>query len=188
MLSYGDWYYQGNSTSTRNDQNGNLIAGGTPTILYIDKIKVGNTAQQTAAIGMSYVAIKNVTLDANYNYYAKLFGNIDPTKFSTANNKGALELPSYGLVDAGLSYKMLVGKDKANSVNFRLNVNNVFDKIYIAESKTNIFADDVKTAAVGTTPAVTYEQAGALYQGVATANQVFFGYGRTWNFTLRYNF
>ena len=60
--------------------------------------------------------------------------------------------------------------------------------IIFPASKTNIFADDIKTPAVGTTPAVTYAQAGALYNGVATANSVFFGFGRTWNFTLSYNF
>jgi uncharacterized protein YjlB len=67
-------------------------------------------------------------------------------------------------------------------------MNNVFDKIYIAESSTNIFADDIKTPASGSTPAITYQQAGATYNGVATANKVFFGYGRTWNFGISYNF
>jgi hypothetical protein len=64
----------------------------------------------------------------------------------------------------------------------------VLDKIYIAESNLNIFASDIKTPASGSTPAVTYEQAGAVYKGIATANTVFFGFGRTWNFTLSYNF
>jgi outer membrane receptor protein involved in Fe transport len=85
-------------------------------------------------------------------------------------------------MDAGFSYKMLVGKDKANSVNFRANVNNLLDTVYIAESRTNIFADDIKS---GTT---TYEQQGAVYNGVATANQVYFGFGRTWNFGITYKF
>jgi hypothetical protein len=26
------------------------------------------------------------------------------------------------------------------------------------------------------------------YKGIADANQVFFGFGRTWNFSLNYNF
>ena len=33
-----------------------------------------------------------------------------------------------------------------------------------------------------------YTQLGRTYDGVANANQVFFGFGRTWNFTMRYNF
>jgi outer membrane receptor protein involved in Fe transport len=156
--------------------------------LYLDKVKVGDAAQMTAAAGASYEVLKRVTIDANYNYYNNLYASIDPTKFSAQDNKGSLELPSYGLVDAGFSYKMLVGKNKDNSVNFRFNLNNVFDKTYIAESKLNIFADDIKTPAVGSAPAITYAQAGEVYNGVATANQVWFGFGRTWNFNLRYDF
>ena len=50
-------------------------------------------------------------------------------------------------------------------MSFRLNVNNVFDKVYIAEADTNIFA----------------EPGDDTFQGINTANRVFFGFGRTWN-------
>ena len=184
MFSLGDWKYKGNSTSNRYDASNNPVAGGTSTTLYLDKVKVGDAAQMTASLGASYEVITRVTLDANYNFNDKLYAAISPANFGSSTNKGSLELPSYGLVDAGFSYKMLVGKDKSNSVNFRLNVNNVFDKIYIAESKTNIFADDYVTGTTGP----TYASAGKTYNGVATANSVYFGFGRTWNFSLRYNF
>jgi outer membrane receptor for monomeric catechols len=164
------------------------VPGYTATTVYMDKVKVGDAAQMTASLGASYEVLTRVTLDANYNFNDNLYAGISPINFASPTNKGSLQLPSYGIMDAGFSYKMLVGRNKENSVNFRLNVNNVLDKTYIAESRTNIFADDNKTAAVGTTPAVTYQQAGALYNGVANANQVFFGFGRTWNFSLRYNF
>ena len=129
--------------------------------------------------------MERVILDANYRYSDHLYASIDPGRFTSATNKGTLELPSYGLMDAGFSYKMLVGKNKDRSLNFRLNVNNVLDKIYIAESRTNIFADDFISGTSGSTYASTL---GRTYNGVADANQVFFGFGRTWNFTLRYNF
>ena len=182
MVSVGNWYYNGNATSNRFDVSNNPIAGGTAQTLYLDKVKVGNAAQVTAAVGASYEVVKRVSVDANYNYYDKLFANISPNSFGTEVNKGALQLPNFGVADAGFSYKMLVGKNKAESVNFRVNVNNVFDKVYIAESSTNVFASDIKS---GTQ---TYEQAGATYNGVATANKVFFGFGRTWNFGISYNF
>jgi outer membrane receptor protein involved in Fe transport len=76
------------------------------------------------------------------------------------------------LMDAGFSYKMLVGKKSDNSVQFRVNVNNVLDEVYISESRTNNF----------TTPT------SKNYNGVNVTNQVYFGFGRTWNFSLRYNF
>jgi outer membrane receptor protein involved in Fe transport len=125
-----------------------------------------------------------MSFDVNYNFNDKLYGDISPSSLNSATNKGALQLPSYNLIDAGVSYKW----DLANtteSVRFRLNVNNVLDTTYIAESSSNIFADD---AVAGVTPATTYAASGRLYNGVATGNQVYFGFGRTWNFSLSYNF
>lgn len=174
MFSYGDWRYKGNSISNRYDVNNNPIAGGTSTTLYLDKVKVGDAAQMTASLGASYEVLTRVTLDANYNFNDKLYAIISPANFSKADNRGSLELPSYGLLDAGFSYKIFVDKKRGDSFDLRLNVNNVLDEVYIAESKSNIFAQDVPTV--------------PTYKGIATTNQVYFGFGRTWNFSLRYNF
>jgi len=186
MLSIGNWVYEGNVNSNRFDANNQPIDGGTSTTLYLDKVKVGDAAQNTASIGAKYEVFERVSFDANYRLAQKLYASIDPTNFSTEVNNGSLELPSYGLMDAGFSYKMLVGKDKRSSVSFRLNVNNVLDEVYISESRTNIFTTDnidSRNPAKG-----TYASNNMVYDGVATGNQVFFGYGRTWNFSLRYNF
>ena len=55
---------------------------------------------------------------------------------------------------------------------FRVNVNNVFDTVYIAESNTNIATD---------ANSVTWE-------GIDVRNSVWFGFGTTWNAALRFNF
>ena len=34
----------------------------------------------------------------------------------------------------------------------------------------------------------TYEEAGLVYDGIATRNEVFFGFGRTWSATVSFNF
>ncbi|MCV9932023.1 TonB-dependent receptor [Flavobacterium sp. LS1R47] len=185
MFSYGIWEYKGNATVNAYLQADNTpIPEFTGTTVYMDKVKVGDAAQITASLGASYEVLTRVTLDANYNFNDKLYAGLSPVDFTSPNNKGALELPSYGIMDAGFSYKMLLGRDKDKSMNFRLNVNNVLDKIYIAESRTNTFADDFINGKDG----ATYASAGRTYNGVATSNQVFFGFGRTWNFTLSYNF
>ena len=57
-------------------------------------------------------------------------------------------------------------------VEFRLNINNVLDETYISESDTNDFA----------------EAGDDTYDGIATSNRVYFGFGRTWNASLRFNF
>jgi hypothetical protein len=66
--------------------------------------------------------------------------------------------------------------------------------MYIAESRTNIFASDIIPSTPtgpqgpGGNGVDTYASRGRTWNGVADANQVFFGFGRTWNFTIRYNF
>jgi hypothetical protein len=182
MFSYGNWVYQDNITGTRFDVNNNNISGGTTTTYYVDGTKVGDVAQMTASLGASYEILKRFNVDANYRFHDKLYASLDPTRQTSATNKGTLELPSYGLMDAGISYKWLLGADKSKSLDFRFNMNNVLNELYIAESRTNIFADDIATGGQ------TYTQLGRTYDGVANANQVFFGFGRTWNFTMRYNF
>jgi len=184
MLSIGDWNYDGNVTSNRFDANNELIGGGTSTTLYLDGLKVGDAAQTTASFGAKYEVVERVFLDANYRFVDNLYASIDPARFASSTNKGTLELPSYGLMDAGFTYRMIVGKNRDDSLNFRLNVNNVLDEVYIAESRTNIFASDF----VSGTSGPTWASAGSTYNGVANGNQVFFGFGRTWNFSLRYNF
>lgn len=65
-------------------------------------------------------------------------------------------------------------------------MDNIFNKIYILESQTNIFADDNISS---TNPALgTYISNNRTFNGVADANRVWFGFGRTWNFTVSYNF
>jgi outer membrane receptor for ferrienterochelin and colicin len=184
MFSLGKWVYEGNITGRRFDVNNNNISGGTTTTYYVDGTRVGDVAQMTASIGAAYELAPRVNIDANYRLSDKLYASLDPTKQTLATNKGTLELPSYGLVDAGVSYKLLLGADKSKSLNFRLNINNLLDEVYIAESRTNIFASDY----ISGTSGPTYDMMRRTYKGVADANQVFFGFGRTWNFTLRYNF
>ena len=162
------------------------IGGGTSTTLYLDGVKVGDAAQTTASIGASYEVLTRVFLDANYRFADNLYASIDPARFSSATNKGTLELPSYGLMDAGFSYKIFVDQKRGDSFSFRVNINNVLDEVYISESRTNIFADDNISSS---NPSLgTWASAGRTYNGVANGNQVFFGYGRTWNFSVRYNF
>jgi outer membrane receptor protein involved in Fe transport len=187
MLSVGNWEYKGESVSNIFDASGNPFAGSTPKTLYLDGVKVGDAAQMTASLGATYEVVKNFKVDANYRMIDKLYAAISPSAaFTTTTNKGTLELPSYGLLDAGFTFNMPFGKGSTDSLNFRLNVNNVLDEVYIAESRTNIFADD---NIISSNPSLgTYASNNKLYNGIATANNVYFGFGRTWNLGISYNF
>ena len=193
MFSYGDWRYGSNVSASYQDDNNVVITNPTTNVafketLYTDGLKVGDAAQTTAALGFSYEVLTRVRLDANYRYIDRLYAAIDPVNFKTqaANDYGSLELPSYGLMDLGFSYKMLVGKNKENSLNFRFNMNNVLNTVYIAESRTN---NRTKTQADFATETLYNNYINTqTYNGIDTSNQVFFGFGRTSNFTVTYKF
>ncbi len=179
-LSWGDWQYKGNvSADFLNEQTNDPILGenGQPMqkTLFLDGAKVGDAPQFILNLGAAYEIVEGLKVDGNFRYNDKFYAAINPTDFGSENNRGSISLPSFNLFDAGLSYKMKVGKEKQNSVSMRVNVNNVFDTTYISYSRTNIHSEDTKANKTS-------------WKGVDTANEVYFGNGRTWNVSLRYNF
>ena len=171
MFSVGDWHYKGNAKAETFSENTGqaYIPGGATSNefnLLLDKVKVGNSAQMTAAAGLTVEPFNNFKFDTNWRFVNNLYSNLDVFTFSNATTaeKGALQLPSYHLFDLGLSYKLDIGNKQ--SFTLRGNVYNLLDTTYIAESETNIHATD----RVSSSSTQTYEQAGRLYKGVATAN------------------
>ena len=167
MLSVGDWRYTKDFTSTLFDDQQNEIGTGT---LYLKDAKVGDAAQFVANFGADY-RVRKTNFDVNYRFVDGLYADysILDSEFTTPDNAGALKLPSYGLMDMGMTTRFnLFG----NVASFRVNVNNALNTTYIAESNTNIHATD----------------ASDVWNGVDTRNFVWFGFGRTWNASLKYNF
>jgi len=162
FVSVGDWVYQGNVVNRVVDEDQNVIS---TTEADVDGGKVGDAAQFTAGMGIDVQLAERWSMDSDIRFYDNLYADVGAVKEN-------LKVPSYHVVDMGMSYKMYVGED-SNSLNIRLNINNLFDRVYINELRTNIAAGD------GT---------GVLYDGIDTANQGYFGLGRTWNVGLRYRF
>ena len=162
FLSVGDWVYQGSVVNRVVDEDQNVIS---TTEADVDGGKVGDAAQFTAGMGIDVQLAERWSMDSDIRFYDNLYADVGAVKEN-------LKVPSYHVVDMGMSYKMYVGED-SNSLNIRLNINNLFDRVYINELRTNIAAGD------GT---------GVLYDGIDTANQGYFGLGRTWNVGLRYRF
>ncbi len=199
MLSIGDYYYKGNATgSTFDDNNNPIVVAGTSsdTTLYLDKVKVGGSnsnsiPQTTASLGATLKPVKDFNIYGTWRYVGKLYSTIDISTFSAANqDKGALQLPDFNLFDLGASYKIKL-KDSSKYFTIGANVYNLFDTTYIADGSTNIFKNDAPSKLAdgsNNTEKLTYEQLGYTYKGVATANRVYFGFGRTWSATLSFNF
>jgi iron complex outermembrane recepter protein len=176
FASIGNWEYQGNSITRQTDENQNLLS---ESLTDVDGGKVGDAAQTTWGLGVKYEVIKRLSVDADWRNYDNLYSNVGAVK----NN---LELPTYDLVDFGISYKILLGKESRDNLTFRVNVNNLFDEIYLSELSSNIKTTDNISSS---NPSLgTYESNGRVYNGIADGNQGYFGLGRTWNLSLRYNF
>jgi len=166
MVSIGDWKYTKDFEAALFDDNQQQIGTG---VLYLKDAKVGDAAQFVSYLEADY-RLGKFNVDLGYRFVDNLYADYSITdyEFTQPGNKGALKLPSYGLVDLGSTLRFnLFG----NNARLRLNVNNLFDTVYIAESNTNIHAGD-----------------GPTWNGVDVRNSVWFGFGRTWNASLKYSF
>ena len=168
MFSAGDWFYDSDVDATFIDDATNQIVGEGK--LLIKDLKVGDAAQLTWALGADVKATENLKFDATYRYADNLYSGFDPGN-NYNKNTPAVKLPSFGLLDLGLtlSTKTNVGK----SLSFRLNVNNVLDETYISDMRTNTAADANEAN---------------NWNGLNKKNQVYFGFGRTWNASISYKF
>ena len=161
FVSVGDWRYVGDAISRVTDEDQNLISTSSNDV---DGGEVGDAAQFTAGLGIDLQIAERFSMDSDVRFYDNLYADVGAVKEN-------LKVPSYHVVDFGMSYKMYVGDD-GDSLNFRLNINNLFDRVYINELRTNIAAEAGDTT----------------WNGVNVANQGYFGMGRTWNVGLRYKF
>ena len=168
MLSIGDWRYTNDFSAELFDDQQQSIGTGT---LYLKDAKVGDAAQFTSYVEADYQIGSKLRVDLGYRFVDGLYADysITDSEFTQPGNKGALKLPSYGLADLGATYRFeILGSDAS----FRVNVNNLFDTYYIAESNTNIHAGD----------------ASETWNCVDTRNSVWFGFGRTFNTSLKVRF
>lgn len=156
--SFGNWKYDDNVYRRTFDQNQNLVD---EEVVDVEGGKVGGAAQTVWGLGAIYKITEGLSIDADWRNYDKLY--------STVVAKENIELPAFDLVDVGASYKLSFEK---TSLQFRVNVNNLFDEVYLTEL----------TSATAVTPEAE------TYKGINVANNGFFGNGRTYNVSMRFNF
>jgi len=174
MLSIGNWSYGKNVYNVDfYNKYDDTDYKYTQDVIYLKDVKVGDAAQFTSRVGVNVNVLKGLYVDVNQFYADNLYSKFDAFYFSDEDNDGVLKLPDYSLVDASVTYKFNV--KKVGKFTTRLSVNNVFDKHYISESDTNIHPGD-------------YGSTGEMYNGIDTGNRVFFGWGRSWNFSVKYKF
>ncbi len=157
MGSFGNWEWKNDVEAIISDEDNNVVGNVN---VYADGLKVGDAAQTTIGIRGSYTLPFGLGIDAEYQFFDNLYAEFDPSDRSDIASRGSqpLLLPSYGLLNAGLTYNLPVGEQ---NLRFRLRLNNALDELYIAEAND---ADDLQSA------------------------RGYFGFGRTWTASVKYSF
>lgn len=163
MFSAGNWRYTKDFETTLTDTDNNR-AIGTQT-LPTEGVKIGDAAQMTFSIGATYNVVPGLRAYADYYVADNLYANWD---VRDGVPEQVAKLPSYDLVDAGISYNFDLA---TTNCTLRFNVNNLFDNIYISEMDTSIPDDPTTT------------NRNEVYD-----NRGLFGFGRTWNMGLKVRF
>ncbi|UMB53133.1 TonB-dependent receptor [Lutibacter sp. A64] len=160
MVSLGDWTWTNNIENVQ-VYNDSQEAVGDPYSLYIKDLKVGDAAQTTAALGLDYELMDKTHFTVDYNYFGDYYADFEPNNRTTATDTAqAWKAPEYGIFDASLRYGFKFGE--FDTV-LTARMNNVFNTEYISDAIDG-GAHDSNTASV------------------------WYGYGRTFNFSAKINF
>lgn len=179
MLSLGDWKWNSNAKGYFYNDGGQPIADGQGTIasgigapdhasmkLNLKDVKVGGSAQTTAAVGTKIKFTKDLRMGVDCYVFARnyadwSFNSSDLIINGEKNYQSPWMIPEAGVVDMFASYSFPFGKTRAI---FSANVNNLLDQEYIADA---------------------YDGGN---QDWSKAYRVFYGFGRTYNVRLKINF
>ena len=162
FTSIGDWGYEGTLDSKYYNEDRELILESVGDD--VDGVKVGGAAQTTFGIGLDYEIINGLRLDADYNYYSNFYSKLGV-------GTEALELPSFGLLDVGISYNHNLSNGQL--LTFRANMYNALGEEYISRATSSYEAD---------------ADDNNNWNGINKSNYVTFGKTRTWNVSVKYSF
>ncbi|HEY5591867.1 MAG TPA: TonB-dependent receptor, partial [Paludibacter sp.] len=175
MVSLGDWTWQNNATGYLYDSQGQPVdALGNIVPMLSDQqgrvnvnlqgIHVGNSAQNTAAIGFNYQILKGFYIGFDGNYFGKNYSyfNISSvgTNLAPADFSQPWMIPDAVTCDLSANYRFKIGDYDASLVG---NIYNLLDAQYITDA-TDGSNHDEKTSSV------------------------FYGFGRTWTMNLKIRF
>lgn len=178
MFSIGDWKWNSLATGYFYNSAGQPLAKSDGTlasavgaedhaksIIDLDGVRVGNSAQTTFSLGATVEPLKGLHIGGDYTFWGRNYADFsisaNDLNFNTTKEyETPWRIPSAGELDLNLNYRFKMGKLGAG---IYANVNNVLDNITIADALDG--ADhDWKTA------------------------RVFYRFGRTYSVRLKINF
>lgn len=184
MFSLGDWTmtkdgvlgYMYNQNGQAVDKNMMEVTPGSEEhaklLMNTKGIKIGNSAQTTAALGLNYEVLSGLRIGIDGNFYGRNYSDYDIAGLITtgALNGEAVDvaqpwrIPSAFTFDANISYRF---KFAGLDATWNANCNNLLNEQYITDATDN----GAKTGGHGWKDAT-----------------VFYGFGRTWSMSMKVRF
>jgi iron complex outermembrane receptor protein len=125
MVSLGNWEWDNNVEDVQIfDEDQVLIE---TVNLFIEGLKVGGSAQTTAALGMDLEVFAKTNFTIDYNYFGDLYSNYDPNDRGEVGPQ-AFQLPNYSTFDASIRHEFKIMDLDAKIIG---RMNNVFDVDYL---------------------------------------------------------
>ena len=165
MLSMADNQWANNVENvTLESEDGAILATFN---VFSDGLKVGDAAQTTAALGVSYIMFEGFKLGLDYNHFDRLYASFDPLNRTSQdeNNVNAWQVPSFSTMDFNLTYDFEIQGMKSSIFG---NIFNVGDVEYVADANDGTDQNGIGHDARNST--------------------VFYAAGVTWNVGLKIRF
>lgn len=158
MASIGDWTWQNNVLDVFMFDESQEVVDTVD--LYIAGVKVGNSAQTTASLGLEVKPMQGFKVGFDANYFAANYADfdLDDRGEPTETVVQPWQMPDFFNFDANFTYTFKIGNNEAV---FYGNVSNLLNEEYITDAIDASSVDEVR---------------------------VFFGTGRQWTTGLRLKF
>ena len=184
MLSLGDWRwtsdnvkgYAYNLSSQAVTASGEITTPGAENhawaTINMKDIKVGGSAQTTAALDVMFTPFEGFRVGGGYNFYGRNYAFYSLSGGSLKLGQEMYvadpwEIPSYGCLDLRASYELNIGKQR---MTFFCMMNNILDSTYIEKAWN---PSNVSSSVKDVDPEGVY---------------MFYGLGRNWNAGIKLNF
>jgi len=126
--SFGKWTYDGSSAyDVRRDDTFEIVPELSGEQDF-SGLYIGNAPQFTFGTGAKWRPVRGLYFDADFNYYARLWGELDAA--SATEGVQSESLKPYATVDAGVTYELKFGNGQ--NIRFRGNVYNVLNSSFTA--------------------------------------------------------
>ena len=173
LVSLGDWTWTSADTVRLYDENNNAILdeNNNPVDTAFDAqgVHVGDAAQTQFGISFRYEPNYSSYIKLRGTHFADYYSDFDPLSLYREN--GGTEswvIPSYQLVDLHAGYKFKIFDDK--NLDIKFSILNLFDEVYISDAQNND----------------PYNASSSDFD--AKSAGVFFGLGRRFNLSAKFNF